>query len=62
MKVVVSVPGPGRMRHAWWYGAPGDELAERDVAEVERVRLTGRAVRQPSAATMSGTTRGGAVW
>jgi hypothetical protein len=37
MKVVVSVPAPGRMRHAWWYGAPGDELAERDVAEVERV-------------------------
>ena len=35
MKVVVSVPGPGRLRHAWWYGMPGEELGERDVAEVE---------------------------
>src|SRR5262245_5325704 len=35
MKVVVSVPAPGRLRHAWWYGRPGDELAERDVAELE---------------------------
>jgi hypothetical protein len=37
MKVVVSMPEPGRLRHAWWYGMPGGELAERDVAEVERV-------------------------
>jgi hypothetical protein len=37
MKVVVNVPGPGRLRHAWWYGSPGDELAERDVAELELV-------------------------
>jgi hypothetical protein len=35
MKVVVSVPSPGRLRHAWWYGSPGDELVERDVAELE---------------------------
>jgi hypothetical protein len=34
MKVVVTVPAPGRMRHAWWYGMPGEDLAERDVAEV----------------------------
>lgn len=34
VKVVVSVPEPGRIRHAWWYGMPGKELAERDVAEV----------------------------
>src|SRR4051794_4688691 len=34
MKVVVSVPAPGRLRHAWWYGSPGEEPAERDVAEV----------------------------
>jgi hypothetical protein len=34
MKVVVSVPAPGRIRHAWWYGMPGEDLAERDVAEV----------------------------
>ena len=37
MKVVVSVPGPGRIRHVWWYGAPGDDLVERDVAELSRV-------------------------
>ena len=34
MKVVVSVPTPGRMRHAWWYGQPGEEATEREVAEV----------------------------
>lgn len=34
LKVVVSVPAPGRMRHAWWYGRPGDEATERDVAEL----------------------------
>jgi hypothetical protein len=37
MKVVVSVPEPGRLRHAWWYGSPGDDLQERDVAELELV-------------------------
>ena len=37
MKVVVSTPGPGRIRHAWWYGSPGDEAVERDVAEVTLV-------------------------
>lgn len=36
MKVVVSMPEPGRLRHSWWYGRPGDEAVERDVAEVER--------------------------
>src|SRR5262245_15800596 len=35
MKVVVSVSSPGRLRHAWWYGSPGDELVEQDVAELE---------------------------
>jgi hypothetical protein len=35
MKVVVSIPSPGRMRHAWWYGRPGEEAIERDVAELE---------------------------
>ena len=34
LKVVVSVPEPGRIRHAWWYGMPDEELVERDVAEV----------------------------
>ncbi len=37
MKVVLSVPGPGRLRHAWWYGSPGEDAAERDVAELEVV-------------------------
>ena len=37
MKVVVTVPEPGRLRHAWWYGSPGDELQERDVAELELI-------------------------
>jgi hypothetical protein len=37
MKVVVSVPEPGRLRHAWWYGSPGEDAQERDVAEVELV-------------------------
>jgi hypothetical protein len=37
MKVVVSVPATGQMRHAWWYGSPGERLVERDVAELELV-------------------------
>jgi len=37
MKVVVSVPAPGRLRHAWWYGPAGGEAIERDVAELEIV-------------------------
>ena len=37
MKVVVSVPEPGRIRHAWWYGRPGDEALEQDVSELRRV-------------------------
>jgi hypothetical protein len=35
MKVVVSVPEAGRLRHAWWYGSPGEHAVERDVAELE---------------------------
>jgi hypothetical protein len=34
MKVVLSMPEPGRLRHVWWYGAPGEEAVERDVAEL----------------------------
>jgi hypothetical protein len=34
MKVVLSVPEPGRLVHSWWYGSPGEEPIERDVAEV----------------------------
>ena len=37
MKVVVSVPSPGQLRHAWWYGQPGGEATERDVAVLELV-------------------------
>src|SRR2546423_14562083 len=37
MKVMVSMPEPGRLRHAWWYSAPGEELVERDVSELARI-------------------------
>ncbi len=37
MKVVVSVPEPGKLRHAWWYGRPGGEAVERDVADLTRI-------------------------
>lgn len=37
MKVVVSVPKPGQLRHTWWYGSPGERAVERDVAELEIV-------------------------
>jgi hypothetical protein len=37
MKVVLSVPERGRLRHAWWYGSPGGQAVERDVAELELV-------------------------
>jgi hypothetical protein len=34
MKVILTVPEPGRLRHVWWYGRPGGEAIERDVAEL----------------------------
>ena len=34
MKVVVTMPEPGRLRHAWWYNSPGEEAVEQDVAEL----------------------------
>ena len=37
MKVEVSMPEPGRLRHAWWYGAPGQEAIEREVAVLTRI-------------------------
>src|SRR3974390_59611 len=37
MKVVLSMPRPGRLRHTWWYGPPGANAVERDVAELELV-------------------------
>ena len=37
MKVVLSIPAPGRLRHSWWYGPDGEEPSERDIAELEVV-------------------------
>jgi hypothetical protein len=37
MKVEVSMPEPGQLRHVWWYGPPGQEAIERDVAVLRRV-------------------------
>jgi hypothetical protein len=37
MKVVISMPEPGLLRHAWWYGRPGGEAEERDVTLATRV-------------------------
>jgi hypothetical protein len=37
MKVVLSMLPGGTLRHAWWYGRPGEDAAvERDVSEVQR--------------------------
>ena len=36
MKVVVSMPEPGVLRHSWWYGRPGDVAVERDVSVMQR--------------------------
>jgi hypothetical protein len=37
MKVELSMPEPGKLRHSWWYGAPGEDPIERDVAVLERM-------------------------
>jgi hypothetical protein len=37
MKVVLSMPQPGRIRHAWWYGSPEEGAIERDVSELTRI-------------------------
>jgi len=37
MRVELSMPEPGKLRHSWWYGRPGDEAIERDVAVLDRV-------------------------
>ena len=37
MKVEVTMPEPGQLRHSWWYGSPGEELIERDVAVLKHV-------------------------
>jgi hypothetical protein len=33
MKVVLTMPEPGHLRHAWWYGGP-EGAVERDVSDV----------------------------
>jgi hypothetical protein len=37
MKVELSMPSPGRLRHVWWYDRPGGTAVERDVAVLDRV-------------------------
>lgn len=37
MRVELTMPKPGKLRHSWWYGAPGGEAIERDVAVLRRV-------------------------
>lgn len=37
MKVELSMPEPGQLRHSWWYGRPGEEAIERDVAVLRRL-------------------------
>jgi hypothetical protein len=37
MRVEISMPEPGRLRHSWWYGAPGEDQLERDVSVLELV-------------------------
>jgi hypothetical protein len=37
MKVELTMPKPGQLRHSWWYGAPGEAAVERDVSILERM-------------------------
>jgi hypothetical protein len=37
MKVELSMPTPGELRHVWFYGSPGEEAIERDVSVLSRV-------------------------
>jgi hypothetical protein len=37
MKVELSMPEPGRLRHSWWYGRPGEDPIPRDVTELTRI-------------------------
>ena len=39
IKIVITMPAPGRMRHAWWHGRPGEDATEQDVAELDLVPL-----------------------
>ncbi len=35
MKIQIAMPEPGRLVYSWWYGMPGEELEERDRAELQ---------------------------
>jgi hypothetical protein len=37
MRVELTMPEPGQLRHSWWYGSPGEEAIERDVSILTRV-------------------------
>lgn len=37
MRVELTMPKPGQLRHAWWYGRPGEVAIERDVSILDRV-------------------------
>jgi hypothetical protein len=37
MRVELSMPEAGRLRHSWWYGPPDGDAIERDVAVLQRV-------------------------
>ena len=37
MKVELSMPEPGRIRHSWWYGVPDEGAIERDVSVLTRL-------------------------
>jgi hypothetical protein len=37
MKVELTMPAPEQLRHSWWYGAPGEDAIERDVAALKRM-------------------------
>jgi hypothetical protein len=37
IRVELSMPEPEQIRHVWWYGRPGEEAIERDIAVLRRV-------------------------
>jgi hypothetical protein len=37
MRVELTMPKPGQLRHAWLYGRPGEVAIERDVSILDRV-------------------------
>jgi hypothetical protein len=37
MQIKISMPEPGRLRHVWAYGMPGEEPVDRDAAELTLV-------------------------